>query len=112
MPDRLHLCVDGPLHLSNEFVGRWKSFVTHESWKFGWEGKLWRERFLPKECEGEKAEAEVIEYVLENPVKAGLVHCWRDWPYWAEPLYKKMGWKEGTDTRPSLASCLENKPHN
>jgi hypothetical protein len=28
----------------------------------------------------------------ENPVRAGLVHCWQDWPYQGEIVYIHRAW--------------------
>jgi REP element-mobilizing transposase RayT len=92
MPDHLHLCVLGQEKEACDFVSRWKSYTTHESWKTGWSGKLWHERFLIKKPEKPAAESKVLNYVLDNPVEAGLVSMWKEWPYWAEPPYGKKGW--------------------
>jgi len=73
MPDHLHLCINGTKQELKVFIDRWKSFVTHASWKNGWSGKLWQERFYATEANGESAKSAVVDYVLRNPQKAGLV---------------------------------------
>ncbi len=103
MPNHLHLCVDGVFEKTKSVVDRWKSFTTHESWKHGWKGKLWQERYLPKEINSEKGESEVMEYVLWNPERAGLVSIWKEWPYWAEPPYGKIGWRKTGEAVSGLA---------
>jgi REP element-mobilizing transposase RayT len=103
MPDHLHLCVDMDEKEAKIFVDRWKSFVTHASWKIGWAGRLWQSGALPKESRGQAAENEVIAYVLHNPEKAGLVHLWKEWPYWAEPPYGFQGWRNAGEAVPGLA---------
>ena len=53
--------------LANQLLVRSGSFWQHESY-----GHVIRDQ-----AEYER----IIRYVLLNPVKAGLVEHWRDWPY-------------------------------
>ncbi|MFH0919276.1 MAG: transposase [Fibrobacterota bacterium] len=93
MPNHLHLCMEKGDDDPEHFLGRWKSFVTHESWKYGWSGKLWCDRHMAKKVNSPTATEIVISYVLFNPQKAKLVKLWKEWPYWAEPVFGKKGWK-------------------
>jgi len=93
MPDHLHLCIEKGHDDPDYFLGRWKSFVTHESWKYGWNGKLWRDGHLSKEVVSLTATEKVTSYVLFNSQEAGLVSLWKEWPYWAEPIFGRKSWK-------------------
>jgi hypothetical protein len=103
MPDHLHLCLSGPEKEAKDFIAKWKSFVTHESWKIGWQGKLWQEGFFAKEAYTAEAESAIIEYVLRNSEAAGLVSMWKEWPYWAEPRFDKRGWNDFGEAVSGLA---------
>ena len=64
-----------------EQVARFKSFTTKESWKFGMQGDLWQGSSYDRVLDQERPFERVVEYVLENPARAGLVERWEDWPY-------------------------------
>jgi putative transposase len=49
--------------------------------KFKRTGHLWGDRFWTRFVDSEEYLAEVCEYVLDNPVRAGLVARARDWPW-------------------------------
>lgn len=44
-------------------------------------GKFWDEEFYDREIRNENELARTIEYVKNNPVKAGLVRDWKDWKW-------------------------------
>ncbi len=96
MPDHLHfVCrlAQTPVKLVNagtrgiqpegvlEHIARFKSFTTHSSWKFGLKGSLWQKSSYDRVLDLDKPFEEVLQYVLDNPVRKGLVSDWRDWPY-------------------------------
>jgi REP element-mobilizing transposase RayT len=64
-----------------EHLGRFKSFTTTQSWKFGFTNQLWHSSSYDRVLDLERPFQEVVRYVLENPVRKGLVHNWTDWPY-------------------------------
>ena len=103
MPDHLHLCLEGTEKEGKDFIAKWKSFITHESWNIGWKGKLWQESFFAKEAFTVDAELTVINYVLRNPEAASLVSMWKEWPYWAEPKFGKCGWQDFGEAVSGLA---------
>ncbi|MEM9081766.1 MAG: hypothetical protein AAGC74_13865 [Verrucomicrobiota bacterium] len=80
MPDHVH----GLIRFGNRDAGvgmrevmkRWKAWTAREfriRWQRGW----FDHRLRSEEREREKA-----MYVLENPVRAGLVEKWEDWGFW------------------------------
>ncbi len=44
-------------------------------------GSFWQKESYDHLVRDEKELRRIIRYVLENPVKAGLVKCWEDWPF-------------------------------
>ncbi|MDD5223473.1 MAG: transposase [bacterium] len=82
MPDHLHVLVDVPeeiglVDLVREFKGR----STKVAWGCGYEGTIWQRSFYDH-CLRKDEEVKVVaSYILNNPVRAGLVEKWRDYPY-------------------------------
>jgi REP element-mobilizing transposase RayT len=64
-----------------EHLGRFKSYTTSQSWKLGISGKLWQKSSYDRVLDLDRPFVEVIEYVLNNPVRKGLVSDWQEWPY-------------------------------
>ena len=82
MPNHLHLVISpGVKKDIVKFVGEYKGRTTRTAWKFGIKGKLWQtsfyDHFLRKEEDIEK----VVMYVLNNPVRKGLVSEWMEYHY-------------------------------
>jgi REP element-mobilizing transposase RayT len=44
-------------------------------------GKFWESESYDHEIRTSESMARIVRYVLNNPVKAGLVKDWRDWPW-------------------------------
>ncbi len=85
MPDHLHLfCAPGghPVDLAR-WVTYWKSLSTRR-WPWPEEKPVWQRDFWDTQLRrGEKYE-EKWAYVLENPVRKGLVKDAAEWPYAGE----------------------------
>ena len=79
MPDHAHLLVS-PLERDlpvGEFVGlikRWMRQELRPSWN-------WQTGSFDRLLRSEESAQEKWEYMRENPVRAGLVKEWREWPY-------------------------------
>lgn len=86
MPDHLHLlvspCEEGVSAL--QFVDRFKGRATNESWKCGWKGKLWQPRHYDHVVRGDEDLGAIAVYVMQNPVRKGLVECPEEWPWGGE----------------------------
>jgi len=84
MPDHAHFFAtpetdDARLDI---FVGRWKQWTAKRLAKTsGIEPPLWQSRFFDHLLRTEESYAEKRTYVLNNPVRAGLVSRAEDWPY-------------------------------
>ena len=86
MPDHLHLlvspCEEGVSAL--QFVHRFKGRTTNESWRLGWQGKLWQPRHYDHVVRRDEDLAAIALYVVQNPVRKRLVESAEDWPWSGE----------------------------
>jgi hypothetical protein len=64
-----------------DHLGRFKSFTTRVSWKLGFRGPLWQKSSYDRVMDMERPFEEVVKYVLNNPVRKGLVGVWEEWAY-------------------------------
>jgi len=83
MPDHLHVLLSPAA--SERRLAYWldvfKSHTTNRFHERGHRGPLWQPSAHDHVCrDGETAEA-VLMYIVNNPVRAGLVERWRDWPW-------------------------------
>jgi putative transposase len=82
MPDHVHLVIGASPNCDIvTSVGRFKNLAQRAAWREGVTGAFWQksfwDHFLRK---GEEIET-VIRYVLDNPVRSGLVRDWRDYAH-------------------------------
>jgi hypothetical protein len=49
--------------------------------KLGRKGPLWARDYFDRYMRSEQDLDNKIDYLLQNPVQAGLVNHWRDWPW-------------------------------
>lgn len=83
MPDHLHVLLSP--NCGGRTLGDWlqafKSFTTNRFIGLGGTPPLWQRSAHDHICrEGETAES-VLRYILENPVRAGLVDDWKKWKW-------------------------------
>jgi REP element-mobilizing transposase RayT len=64
-----------------DHLGRFKSFTTNKSWKLGFRGALWQKSSYDRVLDLERPFEEVVQYVLDNPVRKALAKDWEEWPY-------------------------------
>lgn len=97
MPDHLHFLAGLPLsklEIINagargappkgilEQIGRFKSFTTTQIWwRFGGTGALWQKSSYDQVIRWNDSVEAVIDYILNNPVRKGIVARWEDYPY-------------------------------
>jgi len=83
MPDHLHVLLspaDSRVELGT-WLQRFKSFTAHWAKRRCGITGLWQRSCYDHVCrEGETAEG-VLRYILDNPVRAGLVDEWQAWPW-------------------------------
>lgn len=81
MPDHLHLVVnpgrDGLPHAVRLFKGRLTPW-----WRKAGDGKpLWQDGYFDHRLRSHESFSDKCRYVMENPVRAGLVRIDTDWPW-------------------------------
>jgi REP element-mobilizing transposase RayT len=89
MPDHLHLVVQlrapegaatTPVSLLRVMEG-FSSFTTRQAWQYGLHGKLWQHDQYDRFIRTDREFSQQCQYVLNNPVRRGLVEDWTLWPY-------------------------------
>jgi putative transposase len=82
MPDHVHLVV-GPSPTCDiiAFVAQYKSLVQRTAWQLGITGTFWQVSFWDRFLRAEEQVERVVEYVLNNPVRKGLVARWEEYPF-------------------------------
>ncbi|MCD6358556.1 MAG: transposase [Dehalococcoidia bacterium] len=84
MPDHLHL-LSSPLESGIsviQFMGGLSSKITRLLWKYGvGRGKQLQRSFYDHVVRKEENLRQVAEYILNNPVRKGLVAGWEDYPF-------------------------------
>ncbi len=87
MPDHLHVLLS-PAD-SRVPVSRWlrefKSFTTNRYMKTAGRAVLWQRSAHDHICRKAETAETVLRYIVENPVRAGLVARWQDW-LWTKVL--------------------------
>jgi putative transposase len=86
MPDHLHLLVSirAGDHLSPA-INTFKSIATKRARHAGHAGLLWQDRFHDRVLRQRDSGIEVVEYILNNPVRKGIVKAAADYPYSGTP---------------------------
>ena len=76
MPDHIHLMLSFPdLPSFSGVIGSWKHWLSRQH-HISWQENFFDHRIRKDESFGVKA-----DYILQNPVRAGLVDKAEDWPY-------------------------------
>jgi REP element-mobilizing transposase RayT len=83
MPNHVHAIVSPYAgHSLGKILHSWKSFTSHELKKLlNREGSTWERESFDHLVRSEKSLEAFVEYVEQNPVKAGLVRRAEDWPF-------------------------------
>jgi len=88
MPDHLHLLIEGQAEYSDcrRFIKRAKQFSGyHYARSFG--HRLWQRYGFERVLRDDEATLVVAKYILENPLRAGLVRCVQDYPFAGSRVY-------------------------
>jgi len=81
MPDHLHLQIaprDGNLI---DLVNGWKSYTANLLRRHGLKGGCWQRGFYDHALRKDEDIQTVAEYIVNNPVRAGLVRTWKKYPF-------------------------------
>jgi len=82
MPDHVHLLLGPSVDCDIvTFVGQFKNLAQRALWKLGVQGKLWQAGFYDHFLRSDEQVERVVEYVLDNPVRAGLVAERGEYPF-------------------------------
>ena len=82
MPDHVHLLVACKAGFSlSKFVALFKSETTKSINKFNNEIKVWQRRYHDHGLGSYQDTVEAARYILENPVRKGLVKEWHQWKH-------------------------------
>jgi len=88
MPDHVHLRAEGttPGADLRRFVS---SFKQNSGFTFSREraARLWQKGYYDRVLRDDEATLTVVRYILENPVRAGLVARFSDYPYAGSDRY-------------------------
>ncbi len=82
MPDHVHIVL-GPSPSCDiiSFVGQYKNLAQRAAWQHGAAGRIWQVSFWDHFLREEESLYEVARYVLDNPVRKGIVKRWQDYPF-------------------------------
>ena len=88
MPNHAHLVL-GPSSTCDiiTFVGQFKNLAQRQVWKLGETGRIWQASFWDRFLREEENLDEVVRYVLNNPVRQGLVEKWQDYHFSGSLVY-------------------------
>jgi putative transposase len=81
MPDHLHFVAGSEREGGSvlTFLERFKGKSTNRSWNHGWSGRLWQRRAHDHVLRSAERLDEMYAYILNNPVRAGLVDAPEAW---------------------------------
>jgi len=77
MPDHVHMLVAFPLEqvVMRNVVRGWKDWIRKRC------AIRWQRGFFEHRLRSDESRQEKADYILNNPVRKGLVANWEDWPY-------------------------------
>jgi REP-associated tyrosine transposase len=94
MPDHVHFFC-APARFPVTPLKRWMEFWRAETtrrWPHPAEKPVWQKDFFDRQLRSGDSYHQKWLYEVENPVKAGLVRRWNDWPYQGE--MNSLQWHE------------------
>jgi putative transposase len=82
MPNHYHLVLTAPRERLSWGMHRLNClYAMRFNRRYARDGHLFQNRFDARLVEGDRHARNVCEYVVRNPVRAGLCADWRDWPW-------------------------------
>jgi len=89
MPDHVHLLLSASKSRSiPSFVSGFKSLCTRIGrFNFGIDESFWQKRYYDHFLRQEEDIMVVVNYILNNPVRKGLVNNWREYPLCGSLVY-------------------------
>ena len=89
MPNHIHVVIDpSEGHRLGDIVHSWKSFSANKANRLlERKGAFWHRDYFDRFIRNERHLARTVEYVENNPIKAGLAAESKDWP-WSSARYR------------------------
>ncbi len=82
MPNHVHVLIEVMNESLSRIIKSWKSFTAHQANKLlGRYGPFWGPDYYDRYVRDEKHFDAVINYIIQNPIKAGLVASIEEWPW-------------------------------
>jgi REP element-mobilizing transposase RayT len=81
MPDHLHILISVKNGNLIEIIGGWKKFSGSLLRKTGLNGPFWQRGFYDHALRKDEDIVKTTEYMVMNPVRAGLVNQWREYSF-------------------------------
>ena len=83
MPTHFHAVIAARERSSSlsELVRGWKTWCARQLRALGVEGKVWQNEFFDHRIRSKTSLAAKCEYVVQNPVRAGLAERAEEWPH-------------------------------
>jgi putative transposase len=82
MPDHLHILSGVSEKIGVvDFVREFKGLCTKAAWGLGHRGVVWQRSFYDHCLRDDEGVREAAEYILNNPVRTGLVGDWKAYSY-------------------------------
>jgi putative transposase len=83
MPNHLHLLAQPKNADANisKFIAAFKRKTYKIFHNYGIEGKIWQSSFYDHIVRKREALSEIMKYILNNPVRKGLVEKWDEYPH-------------------------------
>jgi putative transposase len=104
MPDHLHLLMTLPgdvtIEKAMQFIKGGFSYRLKRD--FGYQGEVWQRGFSEVRITDEQSFLQYRAYIVENPVRAGLVNSAKEYPY----CYGYLARKKAQGQKPSSASPM------
>jgi putative transposase len=90
MPDHLHALVVGTAaHADLAALVKSAKQATGYAFRQQTGEVLWQPSYFDRTIRGHEDQADVIRYIVTNPVRAGLVDSVEDYPYWGSTVYSR-----------------------
>jgi putative transposase len=86
MPDHIHLfCAPNtfPPQPLKKWIEYWRNQVTR-AWPHRAQIPIWQREFWDRQLRRSESYTAKWQYVVNNPLRHGYVHCAEDWPYQGE----------------------------
>lgn len=80
MPDHLHWLIADAASMQ-QMVHSFKSYSTYAARTLGHDTRVWQRSYWDHVVRTNENLTEVVEYIVHNPVRKGMVSDFRDYPY-------------------------------